>query len=175
MTARTLLTKLRKHARSGTLLEAVFGGVHAELARVRWHGARDSEQAAKVLALRGREFLRDKGASAWLLTLGDRGAGHVRLDQRLDALNLRHRSASLDELVAWNTAQLQDLAGILCAYPDARQLTAAARQVARHPVLGTVPFEYAAGLDREADVFRRLDEYRDTFFVSPVLLDDPTP
>jgi O-methyltransferase len=54
-------------------------------------------------------------------------------------------------------------------------MTAAARMLAAHTALASVPFEYAAGLNAERAQFAASDEYGDTTFVSPVLLDSPTP
>jgi hypothetical protein len=54
-------------------------------------------------------------------------------------------------------------------------MTRLAQRLTANAALNTVPFEYVAGVDPERTFFEKYDEYRDTWFVSPVLLDDETP
>jgi O-methyltransferase len=172
-----LLQKLKQHIRQGTLKDAVLGrfGVAPEYVNVHWHGADNPGQATRVLAKVARIFKANAKADAWVLSLGDNGAFHQMLNKRLRREGVRFQTATQEEILGWQAKQSGGLIAVLCAYPDARRMTKAARIIARHPVLSGIPFEYVNGLDREEQVFARLDEYPDTVFVSPALLDDPAP
>ena len=173
----SLLARLRKHWRAGTLgevLAARFGRL-PERARVHWLGAENDAQATRALSRWARIMLAQAPAQSWLLSLGDRGAFHQQLDAALHRHGLAFRSLTLAELDALGAEQARGLIGVVCGHADSRGMTLAARRLAQHPLLGTVPFEYAAGLDPARAVFRQRDEYRDTFFESPVLLDEPGP
>lgn len=170
-------SKLKRHIRHGTLVEAVllrFGVVPLQ-ARVRWSGTEDPAEAVRTLMRSAEGFLRDSPERGWVASLGDGDAFHEALDGALRARHVGFRRVSLREALAWTTADVAGLRGIVCGYADAARLTAAARALGTSPLLSAVPFEYVAGLDPERQVFRRRDEYRDTFFVAPALLDRPTP
>ncbi len=79
------------------------------------------------------------------------------------------------DLAAWTDAEVKGMAAVMCGYTDPPRMTALARLLANHPVFADARFEYASGLDAEHVVFRSLDEYGDTWFVSPVLLESPSP
>jgi hypothetical protein len=174
---RNALQRLRRHLRQGTLGDVLLSraGIMPEHARVRWHGARDTGEAARALAKWARILCAQGGDGAWVLSVGDGGECHRRLNERLRRQGVRHEAIGLEQIEAWTPGTAGKPAAVLCAYPDSRRLTRAARAVAAHPAFAGVPFEYAAGLDPERSLFAQRDEYADTFFVSPVLLDDPTP
>lgn len=168
--------KLRRHLRQGTLLQRLrrrAGDLPVHI-KVRWQGANNDVEAASALADWGQEFLAAAPTGSWLLCLGSGGSLHRRLETALAARCLPWRSHSLDEVGAWPKSP-GGVAAILCGYEDVRTMTEAARQLAAHPALREVPFEYAAGLNRERAYFASRDEYAQTDFVSPVLLDAPTP
>lgn len=172
---RSLLARLRRHWRQGTLgevLAARFGKL-PERVLVHWHGASNPDQAVRALSRWAQIMLGE--SDGWILSLGDHGAFHRQLDAALQRRGLAFRSHRLDELDSLNAEQARGVTGVLCGYAESRSTTQAAQRLARHPVFSAVPFEYAAGLDAASAIFRRRDEYRDTFFVSPVLLDEPGP
>lgn len=174
---RSFLSKVRQHWRTGTLLDALQlrSPLTPDTSRVMWHGRQTPSQAARVLAHRARSLLADQPDNHWILSLGDGDAFHAQLNRWLAFDNVPFRTHRLEEFDDGSATSSKGVAGILAAYPDARRRARAARFLASHPVLAGVPFEYPFGLNPEADVFERLDEYPDTFFVSPVLLDDPSP
>lgn len=171
------LQRIQHHLRQGTLKDALLGrfGVMPEHVKVHWYGASDAAQGTRALAKWARIFKANAGPDAWVLSLGNGGAFQQMLNRRLGQQGVSFRSASLEEIMTWDPAQVSGLIAILCAYPDARQMTRTARTLATRPFFVDIPFQYVNGLDREERIFARLDEYRDTFFVSPVLLDDPAP
>jgi predicted O-methyltransferase YrrM len=143
--------------------------------QARWYGADSAEQAVRALTEWARGAVAKADAAAWVLSLGDDDALQLSLNQSLRRAGIAFRDAGLAQVGRWGEAECRGLVMVLCAYADARRLTAAARTLARHSRLGGVPMEYVGGLDAERPLFARRDEYRDTFFVSPVLLDQPTP
>ena len=173
----SIIQKLRRHLRQGTLGEVVSRrlGILPEYIRVRWEGADNPAQGARVLAKRARIFVAQASPAAWVLSLGAGEDFHKLLDQRLRHERVAFKSQRLEDLGDWSSVRTEGLVAVLCGYSDSRRMTQAARWLAAHPVLGRVPFEYVNGLDRERGVFARLDEYSGTFFVSPVLLDQPSP
>jgi hypothetical protein len=173
----SLLARLSGHLRRGTLGERLWTrlGRTSERFRVRWLGAESVQQAVRALADWGRLVLADGPPEGWLLSLGDGGDYHERLNGRLASLHLPFKAYSLENVLAWDEPRIRDLQGIICGYADARRMTHAVRALATHPVLSRIPFEYAAGLDREKQMFALRDEYADTYFVAPALLDSPTP
>lgn len=170
---------IRKHLRQGTLLDAVFsrlGGVVPAYTKVRWLGADDPSEAARGLAKQARILVTaDPGGDAWVLCIGDDGEFHRMLNERLRQESVKFRSHPLEQLRDWQSADAKGLAAVICGYADSRRMTLAARQMSLHPVFSNVPFEYAPGIDPAKAAFGRLDEYADTFFVSPVLLEQRTP
>lgn len=171
----SFLAKLLRHLRRGTLLERVMemAGVLPEHVKVRWRGATSEQEAVRALRRWAELFLVRQPQGSWVLSLGDQGAFHRRLNTALEGLAFR--ACTLEQLTALSRAEVADLRGIVCGLADAGQLTAASRAVARHPLLRDVPFEYAAGINAEHAQFRRQDEYAETYFVAPSLLDSPNP
>lgn len=168
--------KLLRHLRQGTLIQRLRRrrrDLPAHL-KVRWRGAESEAEGASALADWGEEFLAAPPAGGWLLCLGEGGSFHRRLEVALAARRLPWRSHRLDELQNWQDRPA-GLKGILCGYTDVRCMTAAARMLATHSALADAPFEFVAGLNAERAHFAAADEYRDTFFVSPALLDTPSP
>ncbi|HWY24869.1 MAG TPA: TylF/MycF/NovP-related O-methyltransferase, partial [Nevskia sp.] len=146
--------------------------------QARWYGTSNPQQAVQALTEWARAAMArstSASADAWVLSLGDGDPLHQSLNQSLRQAGVRFRDAGLVQLQRWGEAECRGGIMVLCAYADARRLTAAARILAQHACLGGVPMEYVGGLDAERALFARRDEYRDTFFVSPVLLDQPTP
>ncbi len=173
----SLLARLRRHWRQGTLGEALaarFGRLPVR-ARVHWLGAESRGEAVRALSGWARLMLAEAPPGSWILSLGDHDAFHQQLDAALKRSGLAFRSHTPAESDPFNAEQARGLIGVICGYPDSRSMTLAARRLAQHPVFAAVPFEYAAGLDAAAATFRQRDQYRDTFFVSPVLLDEPGP
>lgn len=144
--------------------------------QARWYGADSAEQAVQALTEWARAAVA-KAASgeAWVLSLGDGDPLHQSLNQSLRQAGVRFRDAGLVQMQRWGEGECKGAIMVLCAYADAHRLTSAARILAQHACLGGVPMEYVGGLDPERALFARRDEYRDTFFVSPVLLDQPSP
>lgn len=141
--------------------------------RVRWFGTASERAAAGALAEWAvARRARDGGRA---LVVGDGGTLEQRLCARLRRRGVPYRTASLESAPALPQDEAEAIGIVLCAFPDARRQTRAAIALAAHPVLGLRPFEHVAGLDPAHATFRALDEYADTDFVSPVLLDDPTP
>ncbi|MFA5938144.1 MAG: TylF/MycF/NovP-related O-methyltransferase [Sinimarinibacterium sp.] len=174
---RSPLGKLLRHLRNGTLGERVgkvFGRLPVHI-RVRWYGADTPAQAAAALTRWAQIFLDGAGADGWVMSLGTGDAFHQALDHALGQRRLNIRSLSLQQAVALPVEETRTLRGIVCGHADARALTDAARVLAKQPRLSAVPFEYAAGLNPERTQFARQDEYRDTWFVAPSLLDSPNP
>jgi O-methyltransferase len=142
--------------------------------QARWYGADSTEQALQALVTWAQGAL-GEAPGRQVLSLGGNDAFHLALNQSLQRAGIACRSTELAALDRWSEAECAEVAIILCAYDDARRLTAAARALALHPWLAGTRLEYVGGLDPERAQFARRDEYRDTFFVSPVLLDQPNP
>lgn len=174
---RSPLGKLLRHLRNGTLGERIglaFGRLPNHI-RVRWYGADDAAQAADALARWAQIFLDGASKESWVMSLGAGDAFHQTLDSALSRRKLNTRNLSLQQAVALSAEETRTLKGIVSGQTHANALTEAARVVAKHPRLSAVPFEYAAGLNPEKKQFVRQDEYRDTWFVAPWLLDSPGP
>lgn len=142
---------------------------------VRWHGAEDPDEAADVLVGHGRRFARATQSGGVLLVVGERGPFHRAVESKLDRAGLAFRRITTDDVDALTEDQVQGVAGILCCYTRSADITRLARLLASRPLLSTVAFEYISGLDPEREFFDKYDEYAQTWFVSPVLLDEPTP
>lgn len=144
--------------------------------KVRWYGANSEEEALQALSRWARIFMTSIPApDPWLISLGDGSTFHRALNQKLTRLSLRHESMPVEALGGIGQEKAQGLTGILCGYPDTRGMTAAARALALHPVLAGIPFEYVPGITPERRSFKALDEYADTYFVSPALVDKAAP
>ncbi len=152
-------------------------GVLSPAERARWLGVDNTGQAVAALTEWARQALQDRAAAdqAWVLSLGPGDAYHLALNRALQRGGIAHRSAEPGAVAGWDQAHCRGAVQILCAFTGAAQLTAAARMLAGHAWLHATPLEYCAGLEAERRLFERRDEYRDTFFVSPILLDRPGP
>jgi predicted O-methyltransferase YrrM len=115
------------------------------------------------------------GADEWVLLVGSDGPLSTAVEQLLEKRGLEFRRAQADALPAWTMPAEGLPAIILCAYGDARRTTQVAIVLADHSELQDVRFEYISGLEPERSRFRELDEYRDTWFVSPLLLETRSP
>lgn len=171
-----LFSRLARRLRDGTLMDAVRRrmGRMPEHVHVRWYGARDLDEAMRAMTRWARDHVRPVAGSR-VLTVGDDDPYRRGLNERLQGAGIAFRTATLDEARAWPASEFKDVRAVLAAFQDARRLTAAARFAAQHPQLGLVPFEYVSGLNPERASFERLDQYADTHFVSPVLLEQPSP
>ncbi len=150
-------------------------GIMPGLVRVKWYGTRSPAVAARTLAKRARQILANRPAGEWVLSLGDGSSFHRRLNRCLERQNVSYQQAKLEDVARWRAGQARGLAAIVNGFADSRHTTLAAKAINVNPALAQTPFEYAPGLDEEAEIFGRLDEYSDTFFISPVLLDNPSP
>lgn len=160
---------------TGDLGAGLFGRAPSA-SRVRWHGAGSEAQALEALVEWAGRHMAAAPVDQWVLSLGGEGDDfHNRLARRLTRRGIAHRRLSLEQALALPEASARQVAAVLCAALDARTQTRAAQAIAGHPILGARPFEHACGLDPSQATFKRLDEYPDTHFVSPVLLDAPTP
>jgi len=156
-------------------LDAGLRGGASTASTVRWHGARTEAQALRALSDWAAEHLASASTGGDILCLGDGGGFHRRLERRLARAGIPHRSLSLEQALALAGDDAATFAAVLCTHLDARRQTNAARLLADHPVFAGIPFEHVAGLDESHEAFRRLDEYVETEFISPVLLDEPGP
>lgn len=146
-------------------------GLSSNSSRVRWHGAENQAQAVATLLEWGRGMAASDQERVLVIGPDD------PLRRRLEAQLRRHRVASeiraIDELEGFKPAD--NLAGVLCTATSVREQTTIARVISAHPYLSRLRFEYVGGLDPAQQQFVELDEYRDTFFISPVLRDKPDP
>ena len=142
--------------------------------KVRWFGADNPSQAAKALVLRAKEAIGLSSAGLALI-VGDGGELERDIGKRLQGLKLNHKVIDANRIEDLVVEELGLVAVVICAVTGAKMQTKIAIALAEHPVLQHCPFEAVAGLDSSREVFRRRDEYRDTDFVSSVLLDDPSP
>ena len=174
---RSFKEKLIKHLRHGTLTERMMelAGVLPTHAKVRWRGADSPAEATRALSRWAELFLKDQPADSWVLSVGDSGPFHQRLNRALERRGVQYRAHAVDDVLRWSATQTAGIAGIVCGYADVAQMTRASRRLAVHPALSTVRFEYAAGINPELRQFGRHDEYAGTYFVAPGLLDSPTP
>lgn len=115
------------------------------------------------------------GNKGWVLLVGNTGPLHTALEGLLERGGMEFHSVEVGTVTSWRVATEGLPSIILCVYPDAQRTTATATALAAHPDLRDVRLEYVSGLEPERSLFATLDEYRDTWFVSPVLLDDPSP
>jgi len=177
MSARSALAGLRRHWRAGTLAQRLLARKRALSVedKVRWLGASSEDEAARALAHRARREREAGSLDARVLVVGEGGDLAQALARELTRAGVPHRLLALGELETLAEAEAAKVGLILCAYPDGQRQTRTAIALAEHPTLAHKPFEHAAGLDPANAAFRRLDEYADTDFVSPVLLDSPSP
>nr|MBV6630676.1 class I SAM-dependent methyltransferase [Oceanococcus sp. HetDA_MAG_MS8] len=165
--------------RSGKISGRVAGylGRSSIAQRVRWHGARGQEEGATALVQQVLQRLPPEAVNtgAWVLCSGPKDGFHRGVLIRLRANGLRVRETDIAAIATDTDDDLEKCRLVLCLFQDASRQTQLARAVMRHPFLSQLPFEYVAGLDAAQPFFSAHDEYRETFFVSPALLDKPTP
>lgn len=169
--------KLARHIRNGTLGERIgraFGRLPVHI-RVRWYGAESQEQAVAALTRWAQIFLDGAVPDAWVLSLGAGNAFHQTLDHMLARSGVNYRSLPLAQALNLDESEINQLRGVICGHADIRGQTEVAQALAHHPLLSRVPFEYAAGINAEKTQFAQRDEYAQTWFVAPNLLDQPTP
>lgn len=138
--------------------------------KVRWFGAENPRQAVSALVCRAKSASTGGGE---ILVVGDGGEFQRALVSSLARNNLKFREADLDALDS--TVECASICLVLCAALSARYQTLVARRVSEHVELAGCPFESVTGLDASRNLFKSLDEYHGVDFVSPVLLDSPSP
>ena len=168
--------RLATHWRNGTLGSTLVKRIRRTEAyqSIRWNGADTPQKAAWYLAERAKTAIR-LAPNTRALIVGDNTDTHKLLVQRLTNTNIPFEILNLKDTLDLASEQIQDASIVLCSFQDARRQTRIAQMLAQHPMLSELPFEYVAGLDRSNDAMHRLDEYAETHFVSPVLLDQPNP
>jgi hypothetical protein len=141
--------------------------------RVRWFGARSVGEASRALATQAGRVL--SPSRTWILMAGSDGPLRRSLDRQFRRRGHAHRWVkTLDELDLAD-ADAASLACLVAADVETAKVTRVAREAVADPRLSTLPLEYATGLEPEHRQFRRQDEYADEWFISPVLLDEPSP
>ena len=143
--------------------------------KVRWQGTANDWEAAVALVKWARAALRAGPAGAAVLLVGEPDALQADVWRRLQAVSapcLRSRPADLGAAL---DAAGPPLAVVLCTERSPARIHALAQQLLQHPRSAQVPFEYVPGRSEEQQTFARLDEYGETWFVSPVLLAQPSP
>lgn len=171
----TMSAKLMRHWRAGTLgdrLSARLGRKPVSYT-ARWQGAQNIEQAITALVTWGLARQAEQGG--WLLLLGDADALTMALRRRLERAGVTCRQLSLAQAQQLPPDEANGVAAVLCTQMGTKAQTQAAIAMAACPELGDKPFEYVFGLDPNMAIFRQRDEYASTEFVSPWLLDTPTP
>lgn len=169
----TRVTRRLRTTRSAERIRRLAGRGGASQ-HVRWEGTTDPGEAARALAAWAGEAVAAT-PGGWVLSVGDGDEFHQLVNDRLRRSAIRVETVEVDAIPAWHHAQTPSLAAVVCGYRDSRRIMRAAGALAHHPRLADVRFEYASGLDPERAAFERLDEYAATWFVSPVLVDDPSP
>ena len=167
-----VLGKLARHLRHGTLGEALAErlGRHSVAWRVRWWGAATLKEGAEALAQRAQWLVdRAGGGQAWVLVSGDDETLAAGLQQRLQRRGIPFKTIAPTALGA--LADVKGLVAVLCSSTQIREITEAGRTAAINPALAEVPFEYVVGLDTAQATFRKFDEYPDTSFVAPQLIE----
>lgn len=167
-----------RHLWRGTFPPAVrryLAGPRPDADTVRWSGTADVARAAAVLVEHGRRFSEAAPGAPAVLTVGGSDELHQAVDRGLRREQIDVRSFDTDDFTQRADLSVADVAGILCCTAQSSDATRIAQTVASRPQLASLPFEYVGGLDSERAQFEALDEYPATWFVSPVLLDEPTP
>lgn len=163
--------QLLRNSRVAALLRRRLGRAPVgDLAR--WHGVADPVKAARALAQWAEQECNGGG---WALVVGGNDVADVPVKEQLYRAGVGFQTTDLESLPAWTISSGGLPSIVLCAYPDAQRTMATASIMADHPQLQTVRYEYVSGLEPERSVFAERDEYRDTWFVSPLLLDSPSP
>lgn len=143
--------------------------------RVHWLGARNVDEGLYSLAARARAVQRQlppaEQANPFLVVGPDDDFRH-RLVADVEAMGMRTVVATAQTLAA--TANRPYVA-VLCTALTAAEQTRIAAIANAHPQLAHCRFEYLSGLEPAQQQFQQWDEYADTFFVSPVLRDEPGP
>ena len=139
--------------------------------RVHWLGARNLDEGLYSLVARARAVHRSRPELP-VLVVGSDDAVRARLLGALQAHGLEAVAADAQSLPA---VADRDYAALLCCALDYAEQQRIAALANAQPRLAQTRFEYLAGLDPAQRQFAEQDEYADTFFVSPVLRDEPGP
>lgn len=165
------LRGLVRHWRQGTLQEAIRrrqGQLPTDI-KVHWEGTDSVSEAALGLALYARKLWQPPHQDKTFAIVGDPGPLVDELSLRLQRMGVPAHHYAVEQLLQ---QPAQDTLAVLCAQRATADIGHCAAALMAHREWREVPFEYVAGLDPAEQQFRRLDEYADTFFVSPVLTDD---
>jgi hypothetical protein len=141
----------------------------------RWDGVANVEHAAWALHTWATEALRDSAGSGVVLAVGDSSPLQRRLEEMLRRDGHRVATTTVEDLASKSFPSRENVVIVICTYLDARRIAEVATTVSKDSQLSEIRFEYAGGLYAEREAFSLLDEYSDTWFISPVLLDRPSP
>lgn len=171
----SLFKNIRAHWRRGTLFDALLGklGIQRSIWRVKWYGTSNPDLAARALAAHAKATLHED--RNWVMSLGDNGPFHKKLNVALSGANITFSSFDFNTVQRLTQEDSLGVAAIYCGCANTREVMKCAAIVRAIPALVDAPFEYVSGLDDALHSFDRLDEYKDSHFVSPLLLDDPSP
>jgi hypothetical protein len=109
------------------------------------------------------------------LIVGQEGPLRRGVERELKQRGVSTRSVATMSDPVVHEAETTRLACVVAADIDVARVTATARASLAEPGFSAVPFEYTTGLEPEAEQMRKQDEYTDGGFISPVVLDDPSP
>lgn len=167
------LNRVFLHLRQGTLGDVLRKklGIARQDVRVHWFGAESEEDAAGALAKQGQRAWRARGGDGWVAVVGNGSTLQRGIGERLQRQRVPHRLLDAAALFALAPGEIANLRIIVCAMARSADIADLGSRLVSHPELSRITFEYAPGIDPERSVFRNLDEYRDTFFVSPALRD----
>lgn len=174
----SVISRLLRHWHAGTLFDWLCSRLRGRtpvVRRVRWFGADTQDEALLALGAWAVEVARGDGVAHEVVTLGEQDAFHKALNRRLRRLGVAYESYDLETLLGLQRDAVDKLGIILVASTDTRRQTQLVQALVGHSLLGGIRCEYVAGLDAARKEFIEYDEYPDTHFVSPVLLDDPAP
>lgn len=143
------------------------------LYKVHWYGADSEDEAARALIEWGVHYL-EGHANGWVLCPGAGDELHDRICDGMRASGVEVLRCGA-EGPADATRPSGEVAAVICAFRDSRSITRTAASVRASVEFREVPFEYAEGVDPSRSQFDEWDDAADGFFVSPVLLDDPSP
>ena len=145
--------------------------------RVRWLGANSKAEAATSLVVWGRALAKVAvpPEPTSLILVGPSDTLQKQVAAGLADAKSRIHCVPVEFIEQFSVSDAAHCVGILCTSLDTHTQTLIARKLSAHAQLSTVRFEYVSGLDPAQKQFAELDEYADTWFVSPVLQDQPNP
>ncbi len=168
------------HLQRRTLLKVILRKLGVNLDQgvwaVKWYGTKNADLAVRYFIAHAQSTLaKAEDDSAWVMSLGDSGRFHSKLNSTLKSKKINFKVYDIEFAKSLNAEESDGLVGIYCGCTDARKIMECAKCVRGNSVLAEHPFEYIAGLNEESTFFERFDEYADNHFISPLLLEFPTP